>query len=149
MVGFQICNKEGEAITINQLDKEAAEFWGKEPHVKWYATPTGQSNSYSNWYDMLGRAILDEDKYRTHWTNWSEPYKKMAWCEVVCRMSLVNINDVLVDANKPEGAERYEMTIRSEKDAIEVLLGARMFLLPFMELAKHWEDKGYYPVRVE
>ena len=36
---FEILNKEGKAITMAELDKEAAEFWGKEIDPKNYANP--------------------------------------------------------------------------------------------------------------
>ena len=33
-MGFQILNKEGIPIPINELDKEAANLWNKEVHPK-------------------------------------------------------------------------------------------------------------------
>lgn len=36
---FQILDKNANALTIAELDKEAAEFWGKEIDPKHYANP--------------------------------------------------------------------------------------------------------------
>ena len=36
---FQILDKNGKAITMAELDKEASEFWGKEIDPKHYANP--------------------------------------------------------------------------------------------------------------
>ena len=39
MNSFQILNTNGQALTMKELDKEAAEFWGKEVDPKYYANP--------------------------------------------------------------------------------------------------------------
>lgn len=39
MNSFQILNANGQALTMKELDKEAAEFWGKEVDSKYYANP--------------------------------------------------------------------------------------------------------------
>lgn len=39
MNSFRILNAEGKAITMGELDKEAAAFWNKEVHPKNYANP--------------------------------------------------------------------------------------------------------------
>lgn len=51
-------NEEGktfyEALTLNEVDKIACEFWGVEEHPKNYAE---HPNRPFNWFDILGMAI--------------------------------------------------------------------------------------------
>ena len=67
-MSFEIHTKEGEAIPINMLDKEAAAFWGKEVHPKNYANPVKidpdmksidriRAEMSSNWFDTIGYQI--------------------------------------------------------------------------------------------
>jgi hypothetical protein len=54
-MAFQFKNKETKTIYyLNEIDEIAANFWGKEIHPKFYATP---SQGGANWFDVLGRAI--------------------------------------------------------------------------------------------
>lgn len=66
-------NEEGktiyEALTLNEIDKLVAQFWGVEVHQKHYASPIltldGHTVEGLNWFDMLGHAIED-CQYRRH-----------------------------------------------------------------------------------
>ena len=89
MNSFQILNANGQALTMAELDKEAAEFWGKEIDPKNYANPfpdkvadEGASfaermkidrdnalNNAQNWFDIIGRAIANQENYTTGWQN--------------------------------------------------------------------------------
>jgi hypothetical protein len=70
---FQILDKDGNAIPINQLDREVCELQGKEYDPKWYcgfADPSKYEDlncidyiykeMSSNWHDTLGRLISNE-----------------------------------------------------------------------------------------
>lgn len=52
-MGFQIRNKANEPVTINDLDKEAAAFWGVELDERHYAAPTG----CTSWFESIGLYI--------------------------------------------------------------------------------------------
>ena len=67
---------------MKELDKEAAEFWGKEVDSKNYANPfpevegdsfaaiqTNALNRSQNWFDIIGRAIATQENYTTGWQN--------------------------------------------------------------------------------
>lgn len=64
-MSFQIINtKNNKPIFLNDLDKEAAELWGKEVHIKQYAHPyfseDGNEKFWwlsNNWFDVIGWAI--------------------------------------------------------------------------------------------
>lgn len=77
---FQIKNKEGNPIPINDLDKEAAQFWNKSVHPTQYAFPYTYPENGSfqeciaaswmpanNWYDMIGFNIASRKA-----TTWEE-----------------------------------------------------------------------------
>lgn len=55
-IGFQILNKDNDAININDLDVEAAEFFGIPVDDKEYAAPNGPYSG-CNWYDTIGWSI--------------------------------------------------------------------------------------------
>ena len=56
-MAFQFKNKETKQIYyLNEIDQIAADFWGKEIHPKFYATP---DKGAANWFDVLGKAIED------------------------------------------------------------------------------------------
>jgi hypothetical protein len=62
-MGFQFKNLESNyTYTLNEIDAIAAEFWGKEVHPKYYATP---EHNGSNWFDIIGRAIEDLQYFRS------------------------------------------------------------------------------------
>lgn len=68
MNSFQILDNQGNAIDINQLDKEVCELMGVEQHKKWYCT-LGKREDHpsrwefllrtSNWYDTIGWMIAE------------------------------------------------------------------------------------------
>lgn len=74
MSAFQILNKDGIAIPINELDKEICELWGVPIHPKRYAMenpreyyPEGNKGNYdyvsqANWFDTIGYMIASENK---------------------------------------------------------------------------------------
>ena len=86
---FQILNKDGKALTMAELDKDAAEFWGKEVHPKHYANPFPDKvaderasfaermkienenalNNVSNWFDIIGWSVANQGNYTTGWQN--------------------------------------------------------------------------------
>ena len=60
-------NEEGrtiyEALTLNEIDKLACEFWGVEEHPRFYASPKiligDKEFAGTNWFDTIGHAIED------------------------------------------------------------------------------------------
>lgn len=113
-MSFQIL-KNNEPLPINQLDKEAAEFWNKKPHNKQYAHPYDYPTNGSfkermncswmlsnNWFDFIG--------YNIHYS------QATTWDEV--RESISNIFDG--DINN-------------------------LVVKPHMELITHWEELEYVP----
>lgn len=118
-MGFMIKDKDGNAIVINELDREACEFWNKTLDSRDYATPKG---SMSNWFDVIGYRIHSPGNYTKGWNNVK--------------------NDLLVGCM----AGKYEYLY--DADAFEQrLLGIRLYLAPYYKLIDHWEAKGYTPHR--
>lgn len=157
-MGFQIKNSEGEAISIHALDKEAAEFWGKEAHDKWYASPAtkreGESDNAfmsrqmsANWFDQLGYTIHRQGNY----------YEKNTWRNVI--HSMLDISDYLMkETKKDEPIELGTITFidqsEEEKMTMTVELNNRLaigiyvkleYAKPYVDLANHWLSKGYTP----
>ena len=161
MNAFQILDKDGKALTMAKLDKEAAEFWSKEVHPKHYANPfpdkvadEGASisekiqienknalNNASNWFDVIGWNIANQNNYTTGWQN------------VVHTMVAENLGECLVSLNKDEPIKLAEFVGDKEihlGDSWEIkLFHALNYYKPFVDLINHWSAKGYIPVKVE
>lgn len=161
MNSFQILNKDGKALTIAKLDKEAAEFWGKEVHPKHYANPfpdkvadEGASfaermkierenalNNSSNWFDIIGWNIANQGNYTSGWQN------------VVHTMVAESLGECLVNLNKDKPIKLAEFVGDKElhlEDSWEIKLFHTLnYYKPFVDLINHWMAKGYIPVKVE
>lgn len=157
MKKFQILNQDGVALTMSQLDEEAAAFWGKEVHPKNYANPfpvvqpksdslmdrieaeqTNIRNSSLNWYDIVGYTIANQGNYTTGWNNVinsliSENLGRAIIGEQFELPEFIQIGDEL---HLPR---RIEMRINAVLN----------YFKPFINLIKHWECKGYTPISIE
>ena len=120
-MGFQIKDKDGKAITISELDSEAAIFWGVEIHPKHYAMP--QNGAKVNWFDTIGYHIHSND------SSWHKHYSKTTWM-MVKESLMICITDVL--------------NITPEE-----LIMNRDYWKSTFDLIDHWESKGYTPHKVE
>ena len=158
---FQILNKEGKAITMAELDKEAAEFWGKEVHPKHYANPfpdkkiskdtpyseavrierENAMNNVSNWFDVIGWNIANQGTYTYGWHN------------VVYTMVTEKLGECLVSLRENEPIELAEFVGDTEihlgNSWEEELYSTLNYYKPFVDLINHWMAKGYIPVKVE
>ena len=124
-MSFQILNKEGQAIGINTLDAEAAKFWGKEVHVKQYATPR-EGRISGNWFDVIGLPIsCHRGADDVTWKN------VIAW-------QLDYYIDIVVKDDKVQSTEDIA------KETPEWL----NFYKPYIELVLHWKTLGYTPKTV-
>lgn len=127
MNSFQVTNKEGIAITINQLDNEAATFWNKEVHLKAYACPTETIYS-TNWYDCIGWAIANQNNYTTGWKN------------VLNYMINIQVEGMFIDKSN----DKVDTVFAPER-----LRTTLEYLQPYVDLINHWHQKGYIPVKIE
>ena len=158
---FEILNKEGKALTMGELDKEAAEFWGKEVHPKHYANPFPDKvaderasfaermkierenawNNNFNWFDIIGWNIANQGTYTYGWQN------------VVYTMVTQTLGECLVRLNKDEPIKLAEFVgdteIHLESSWEEKLYSTINYYKPFVDLINHWMAKGYMPVKVE
>ena len=158
---FQILDKDAKALTMAELDKEAAEFWGKEVHPKHYANPfpdkkISEDASYSeavqierenawnnnfNWFDIIGWNIANQGNYTYGWQN------------VVHTMVTQSLGECLVRLNKDEPIKLAEFVgdteIHLESSWEKELYSIINYYKPFIDLINHWMAKGYMPVKVE
>lgn len=66
---FQILDTEGNALSMGELDKEAAEFFGVSYNEEQYAKPNPIA---TDWYNLIGYVITNS------------PYKgRFPWTEIV------------------------------------------------------------------
>ena len=158
---FQILDKDGKALTMAELDKEAAEFWNKKVHPKYYANPfpdkvadEGASfsekiriesknalNNASNWFDVIGWNIANQGKYTFSWQN------------VAHTMLAENLGECLINLYEGEQIKIAEFVGGEElhlADSWEIKLFHTLnYYKPFVDLINHWSAKGYIPVKVE
>lgn len=154
MNAFKILNAEGKAITMAELDKEAAEFWGKEVDPKHYANPfpkeEGDSfsaicanalNNAQNWFDIIGWNIANQGNYTTGWQN------------VAHTMVTEALGSCLVSLHKDKPVRLAEFVgdndIHLEESCETRLYSTLNYYKPFIDLINHWMAKGYTPVKVE
>lgn len=159
MASFKVLNAEGQAIAIDDLDKEACELWGVEYRDKDYATPfikkpfTNPDNLEGvaltrakliyemdapslNWFDMIGAKIA---------YSW---YKAVTWSEIKteiisgCAYHFFNGSSELV-ATCGDGDDKRLPDELNFKLACYV-----EFTRPFINLIDHWNKKGYIPVKL-
>ena len=143
-MGFQIKNKDGQALAINKIDEEVAAFWGIPVHPKNYASPIKEfvlPEGYKkeddkgvlwkkhfdsirdritlNWFDQLGYIIHSRNV--TTWEQLREiyiaPYKKLV--------------EEYKDTEEYEDAKRVILEEGNSKK--------------LMDLIDFWESKGYTP----
>ena len=161
MNAFKILDKNGKALTMGELDKEAAEFWGKEVHPKHYANPFPNKkiskdipyseavrierenalNNVHNWFDVIGLNIACQDDYTSGWQN------------VVHTMVVQSLGDCLVSLRRDKPIELAEFVGDTEihlgNSWEEELYSTLNYYKPFVDLINHWMAKGYIPVKVE
>ena len=154
-MSFQIHNEEGQAIGINELDKEAAEFWGKKVADRSYAHPTPEPEwdkisdsterfkaemNYAravvgNWFDTIGYQIHSPS---TNWTSGWDNVKAGLWV-----IQSTDYYKCLFDTKTYQddtGKEHTELDIR--------LAVTKSYLKPYYDLIDHWAAKGYKPVQI-
>lgn len=158
---FQILDKDANALTMAELDKEAAEFWGKEIDPKHYANPFPKKvadenaslsekmrvkyenamNDTFNWFDVIGWNIANQGNYTYGWQN------------VVHTMVTQSLGECLVRLNKDEPIKLAEFVGDTEmhlgSNWEEELYATLTYYKPFIDLINHWMAKGYMPVKVE
>ena len=134
-MSFKILNKEGQAIIINMLDKEAAEFWNQKVGDD-YAVPLPMSHfgegrealvdfiKQSNWFDMIGYNISQQ------------PIKSTSgWDNVKCNMFSVHACSIILQKTKEEKIGYFEYIIETH-------------LKPYFDLIDFWASKEYTPVQI-
>lgn len=121
-MSFQILASDDTPIPVNDLDKEAAEFWNTPLDGKWYASPNKGLTSV-NWFDSIGWNIHHPT---VTWTS--------GWNNVKCSMMAV------------QTAEYGMLPLEKQQ---EKLVYANAYLKPYFDLIDHWASKGYIPVRIK
>lgn len=131
-MGFQILNKNKEAMTINSIDAEVAAFWKAEVDPKSYACPVPDETNKkhanrfmcSNWYDKICWYI-DYLKINDDWnlvrTAFLSAYINMDYPEWNDKTYPEKINDLYNDS----------------------------FLKPYLDLIDYWQKKKYTPKYVQ
>jgi hypothetical protein len=127
-MSFQIKNK-GVALSMHQLDAEAAKFWGKNNKEGQYATPY-EEESHLNWYDMIGWAIARQGHTTRGWKN------------IISTLYIIHIDTIML-------ASKGEKLLAEEEEMVKDLKRIKVFLQPFIDLIQYWHDKGYEPVQIK
>ena len=124
-MAFQILDKDGNGITLHDLDREACAFWGIDVLDKIYARPDNNISA-SNWFDAIGFNI-----------SCLKRAGEVSWNLVVAELfdtfdsRLETITDPDWD---PEGDYSYSVNKTTN------------YLKGHLELIHHWRMKGYKAV---
>jgi len=132
---FQIHDKDGKAIVINDLDHEACDLWGtkidNEPRGS-YASPYDKPGVYDAYmrgeYKYSG--IVGEVAFYASRANW---FDYIGWKIAQGNTTWKGLKDALLEVYR-----KYEIPDE------EVKKDPRIW--GFIELIDHWESKGYVPV---
>lgn len=143
---FQILDKEGNAIPLSQLDKEAAEFWNKKYHKKWYANPSPEGTSVfeevGNWYDIIGWAIANKRGSVSSWYN-----VVVYLIAIPLGLRFINKNEDFIELIKFEKSGEKSLSLPEE---VEINIYCCLeYYRPYIELIKHWMLKGYKPKQIK
>lgn len=123
-MGFQILDKDSNAITLHALDKEVAMLWEVKCDDTHYAVPNSREyyqeegrkkfdyHNQINWFDSIGYVIHSKKL-----TNWKQ-----------VKDHFIELYQSILD--------EYKITL----DDLEPKLVA---------LINYWESKGYIPIPVE
>ena len=151
-MGFSILDKDGKAVTMGILDKDACELWEKDVHEKRYACPYKRRPAPDNmsleeaiqfeaqesmheaistsWYDMIGFSI-------------HQLSGKITWLDVIHKM----MGDMLTDAVILLKDKQY--SFNEKEDCIIKVDVIRYYVQPYINLINLWIAKGYKPLPVE
>jgi hypothetical protein len=146
MSAFRVNDANGEAVDMHILDKEAAEFWGKELKEKEYANP---SPIFVNTQNLEGKELmmaeLDHQFYRTA-SNWFDTIGY----QIANPRVKVNYgkdphwDNVRNDLWITQMSGYYD--IEDTDELCKKTIASKRYLQPYLNLIKHWEDKGYVPI---
>lgn len=162
-MSFQIHDSNNQPIPMNNLDAEAAAFWGKEVHPTKYAEPSEPKKenedevSYymrtmANWFDVIGYNIHSQYSWCSGWANvvanmlnsihmhfidTSEGYKDRP-VKVAEFVKYTNNKD----SDEPTHVMHLDDTLETK------IYATLMFYKPYIALINHWQSKGYKPVQV-
>jgi len=144
-MSFQILDKDNNAVAINELDKQAAEFWGKEVDKESYASPAKRKEGEStvqflrreiNWFDTIGYQIHSPNcTYTTGWDN----VKASLWSIQSTGMYKDLFNEKQYEDEDGKSWTSLDIRLQVTKE----------FLKPFFDLIDHWASLGYIPKQIK
>lgn len=145
--GFQILDAQGVALTLGQLDIEAAKFWGKKVSEKKYAYPNKEINKETNpeltdlaievhnasicgnnWKDVIGFSITQIHEFSD------------SWDDVIISM---------MDYSLIKGLRHSFDGFVLKQESINSLNKMLQFYAPHIQLIEYWRAKGYIPKQVQ
>lgn len=151
-MGFSILDKDGKAVTMGILDKDACKLWEKGVHEKRYACPYKRRPAPD---DMsLEEAIkfkAKEDMRETMSTSWYDMIGfsihqlsgEITWLDVIHKM----MGDMLVDTVISLKDKLY--SFNEEEDYTREIYLIQHYIQPYIDLINLWTVKGYKPLPVK
>lgn len=164
---FEIHNSDNQAIPLEELNKEAAKFWGKELDPNFYANPTQPFSNPDNlvgkelvkaqmihsirtspnWFDAIGWYIANQKSYYRGWTN----IAASMMVELIGMRFInsspgynekpVKIAEVIYLNSDPYPSLSLDITIQ--------IASTLKYFKPYIDLINHWQSKGYKPVQIK
>ena len=147
-MGFQISNKEGEALKLNVLDQEAATLWGVEIDPKYYASPFKKLVGPENYNELSEE---EQKAWRNKRIENSRDRVTCNWFDnigfIINKLRTSDWEAVRADYLEPylDRLKKYEGKPDYE-EAKEIFLGGHVKSM--CDLIDTWKEKGYQPVYV-
>lgn len=151
-MGFSILDKDGRAVAMGILDKDACELWEKDVDKKRCACPYKRRPAPDNM--ILEEAIKfesDESMREAMSTSWYDMIGfsihqlsgKITWLDVIHKM----MGDMLTDSVILLKDEMYSF---NEKEDYIIEIDTMLdYIQPYINLINLWISKGYKPLPVK
>jgi hypothetical protein len=121
-MSFAIKNGFGNSLNINELDQEAAIFWGVKPDDKWYASFMKKPEVFANWEEELK---FTKERMLCNW------HDTIGW--MIQESEAKDWHTVKAHFLMPYSKHNIEEVISHPS------------IKPTLDLIAFWEAKGYVP----
>lgn len=157
-MGFSILDKDGKAIAMGILDRDACKLWEKDVHEKRYAYPYKRRPTPNNM--SLKEAIkfeAEEDMRETMSTSWYDMIGfsihqlsgEITWLDVIHKMMGDMLVDAVISLKTVVSLEDKLYSFNEEENCMREIRLVQHYIQPYINLINLWIAKGYKPLPIK